>query len=166
MKVFMLRSTESYKHQNQHGKGKVAALVTAFRGFARPDAWRKNVWELDPNNTGTNSFQNEVLIVWMRTAALPTFRKLYRRVDHTKTGFKDGLPKGKYTLFVNYCKSVVSHVFLEDTVRSKGYRTEFFTAFLPTPSTWPRLNYVAETVSHKSANWRIIAVLLRPNVSH
>jgi len=51
----------------------------------------------------------------MRTAALPTFRKLYRRVDHTKAGFTDGLPKGNYTLFVNYCKSVVSHnVFVED----------------------------------------------------
>jgi len=30
----------------------------------------------------------------------------------------------------------------------------FFTAFLPMPSTGPRLNYVVETVSHKSANWR------------
>ena len=30
----------------------------------------------------------------------------------------------------------------------------FFTAFLPTPSTGPRLNYVVETVSHNSANWR------------
>jgi hypothetical protein len=39
------------------------------------------------------------------------------------------------------------------TVRSKGSRTEFFTAFLPTPSTGPWLNYVVETVSHKSANW-------------
>jgi len=52
----------------------------------------------------------------MRTAALPTFRKLYRRVDHSKAGFTDGLPKGNYTLYVKYCKSVVSHyVFVEDT---------------------------------------------------
>jgi len=40
------------------------------------------------------------------------------------------------------------------TLRSKGSRTEFFTAILPTPSTGPQLNYVVETVSHKSANWR------------
>jgi len=38
------------------------------------------------------------------------------------------------------------------TVKSKGSRTEFFTAFLPTPSTGPRLNYVVETVSHNNAN--------------
>jgi hypothetical protein len=50
----------------------------------------------------------------MRTAALPTFRKLYRRVDHSKAGLTDGLPKGNYTLFVNYCKSVLLHnVFVE-----------------------------------------------------
>jgi len=40
------------------------------------------------------------------------------------------------------------------TVRSKGSWTEFFTVFLPTPSAGPRMNYVVETVSHKSANWR------------
>jgi len=40
------------------------------------------------------------------------------------------------------------------TVLFKDSRTEFFTAFLPTPSTGPRLNYVVETVSIKSANWR------------
>jgi hypothetical protein len=51
----------------------------------------------------------------MRTAALPTFRKLYRRVDHTKPVFAGGLLKGNYTLLVKYCKSVVSHnVFVED----------------------------------------------------
>jgi hypothetical protein len=90
-------------------------LVTAFSEFARPVDWRKNVWELDPNNRDNNGFQNEDLIVWMRTAALPTFRKLYRRVNHSKPGFTDGLPKGNYTLFVKYCKSVVScNVFVED----------------------------------------------------
>jgi hypothetical protein len=40
------------------------------------------------------------------------------------------------------------------TGRSKGSRTEFFTVFLATLSTGPRLNYVVETVSHKSSNWR------------
>ena len=45
-------------------------------------------------------------------------------------------------------------------VRSKGSRTEFFTAFLPLPSTGTRLNYVVETVSHKSANWRQCSLLV------
>ncbi|PSN55866.1 Cell cycle control protein 50A [Blattella germanica] len=52
--------------------------------------------------TENNGFQNEDLIVWMRTAALPTFRKLYRLVDHKKIRFIDGLPKGNYTLHVKY----------------------------------------------------------------
>lgn len=78
------------------------SLSQAFKGYAKPDSWKKNVWELDPNNTDNNGFQNEDLIVWMRTAALPTFRKLYRRVDHSIAGFTEGLPKGNYTLFVDY----------------------------------------------------------------
>jgi len=40
------------------------------------------------------------------------------------------------------------------TVKSRVFRTEFFTAFLPMPFTGQRLNYVVETVSHKSTNWR------------
>ncbi|CAH2093908.1 unnamed protein product [Euphydryas editha] len=38
----------------------------------------------------------------MRTAALPTFRKLYRRVDHSQVGFSTGLFKGPYVLRVEY----------------------------------------------------------------
>ena len=45
----------------------------------------------------TLTLQNEDLIVWMRTAALPTFRKLYRRIEN-------GLDKGNYVLNVNYGK--------------------------------------------------------------
>ncbi|XP_022131016.1 cell cycle control protein 50A [Pieris rapae] len=77
-------------------------LKTAFANFTKPVNWRKPVWMLDPNNTDNNGFQNEDLIVWMRTAALPTFRKLYRRVDHTRAGFIIGLAKGPYTLQVDY----------------------------------------------------------------
>lgn len=85
-------------------------FFAAFKGYVKPDSWKKNVWELDPNNTDNNGFQNEDLIVWMRTAALPTFRKLYRRVDHSIAGFTEGLPKGNYTLFVDYCKFVLCTV--------------------------------------------------------
>ncbi|KAJ8712939.1 hypothetical protein PYW08_008243 [Mythimna loreyi] len=77
-------------------------LKTAFANFTKPENWRVHVWELDPNNTDNNGFQNEDLIVWMRTAALPTFRKLYRRVDHTQVGFSTGLVKGPYVLIVGY----------------------------------------------------------------
>ncbi|XP_075983542.1 cell cycle control protein 50A [Anticarsia gemmatalis] len=77
-------------------------LKTAFANFTKPSNWRVNVWELD-NNTENNGFQNEDLIVWMRTAALPTFRKLYRRVNHdNEDGFRIGLMRGNYTLIVDY----------------------------------------------------------------
>ncbi|CAH0595311.1 unnamed protein product [Chrysodeixis includens] len=77
-------------------------LKAAFANFTKPVNWRVNVWELDPNDTENNGFQNEDLIVWMRTAALPTFRKLYRRVDHQQVGFGTGLAKGPYVLTVDY----------------------------------------------------------------
>lgn len=40
----------------------------------------------------------------MRTAALPDFRKLYRRIDHSKSEFKNGLPKGNYSLVIEYSR--------------------------------------------------------------
>ncbi|XP_023709870.1 cell cycle control protein 50A isoform X2 [Cryptotermes secundus] len=91
-------SDKEIKFRNPPGN----SLSQAFKGYAKPDSWKKNIWELDPNNTANNGFQNEDLIVWMRTAALPTFRKLYRRIDHSIAGFTEGLPKGNYTLFVDY----------------------------------------------------------------
>lgn len=77
-------------------------IFLAFQGFAKPIDWQKNIWELDTENPANNGFENEDLIVWMRTAALPDFRKLYRRIDHTANGFEIGLPKGNYTLNVEY----------------------------------------------------------------
>lgn len=71
-----------------------------------PPNWQRSVWQLNGNSTENNGYENEDLIVWMRTAALPTFRKLYRRVD--KAGlFKNGLPKGNYSLTVSYSKFCV-----------------------------------------------------------
>lgn len=75
----------------------------AFKDFAKPIDWQKNIWELDPENEANNGFENEDLIVWMRTAALPDFRKLYRRVHHVNE-FENGLPKGNYSLLVEYSK--------------------------------------------------------------
>jgi hypothetical protein len=60
-------------------------------GTAKPLNWRTEVATLGTENdalkyrfqSGTNGigFQNEDFIVWMRTAAFPTFRKLYRKMD-------------------------------------------------------------------------------------
>lgn len=83
-------------------------LKEAFQGkFAKPKAWRVPVYELDTDNPDNNGFQNEDLIVWMRTAAFPTFRKLYRRIDHSQKGFVNGLRKGDYELKVEYGKYIL-----------------------------------------------------------
>ena len=75
--------------------------ISAFNGTAHPPNWQKPVYELDQTDPQNNGYENEDLIVWMRTAALPNFRKLYRRVNHTGV-FADGLPAGNYTLNINY----------------------------------------------------------------
>ncbi len=81
-------------------------------GFARPKAWQKELWQLDTNNTDNNGLQNEDLIVWMRTAALPSFRKLYRRVDPDHSRFKGGLRTGNYWLEIDYSKKFFTKVYL------------------------------------------------------
>lgn len=93
-------SDKKIKFKNPEGKD----LKEVFKNFSKPKNWTKHIWDLDPSDDNNNGFQNEDLIVWMRTAALPTFRKLYRRVDHTQEGFKNGLVAGNYTLNIKYCK--------------------------------------------------------------
>ncbi|KAL1466790.1 hypothetical protein MTO96_026423 [Rhipicephalus appendiculatus] len=66
-----------------------------FNGTAKPPNWPVPVEEV-------GGFENESLIVWMRTAALPTFRKLYGRVDHRRELFVSSLPKGDYDLEIVY----------------------------------------------------------------
>jgi len=74
----------------------------AFRDTVPPPNWKKPVWLLsnDPNNNG---YLNEDLIVWMRTAALSTFRKLYARIDHSSDSlYHQSLPEGDYRLTITY----------------------------------------------------------------
>lgn len=80
-------------------------LTKELEGFSKPRAWRKELWQLDIDDDN-NGFLNEDLIVWMRTAALPNFRKLYRLIDHRQKYYTDGLPHGNYTLEVDYRYSV------------------------------------------------------------
>lgn len=74
------------------------------RDFVPPPNWNnKTVLDLDPTDESNNGYQNEALIVWMRTAALPSFRKLYARIEHVGV-FADGLPTGTYEVTIQYCK--------------------------------------------------------------
>ncbi|XP_051892229.1 cell cycle control protein 50B [Pristis pectinata] len=75
-------------------------LQTVFKGTAKPINWPKPAYELD-TNPENNGFINEDFIVWMRTAALPTFRKLYRRIDR-------GLEPGNYSVEISYNYPVIS----------------------------------------------------------
>lgn len=75
-------------------------LTAVFQGTSKPVNWQKPVYELDtdPENNG---FINEDFIVWMRTAALPTFRKLYRLIEK-KNNMIPTLQRGNYTLEITY----------------------------------------------------------------
>ncbi|XP_066533381.1 cell cycle control protein 50A-like [Hoplias malabaricus] len=89
---------KNVKFRNPGGSN--ANLTVVFQGTSKPVNWHKPVYELDtdPENNG---FINEDFIVWMRTAALPTFRKLYRIIQK-KNNMTPTLPRGNYTLEVTY----------------------------------------------------------------
>ena len=79
-------------------------LCAAFKNTLPPPAWSKRPCELDDGDGGIG-FENFDFMIWMQTAALPKFRKLYRGLNRTSDElFKDGLPKGSYVLKISDSK--------------------------------------------------------------
>lgn len=94
------KSDRETKFQNPSGG------ISEFDNFAKPKDWIKPISALD------NQMKNEDFIVWMRVAAFPTFRKLYRKLDRNSainTNFREGLKLGEYTLKIGYSES---HLFI------------------------------------------------------
>eukprot|EP00127_Corallochytrium_limacisporum_P002771 Clim_evm15s139 gene=Clim_evmTU15s139 len=67
---------------------------TTFDGTVPPPAYN-DVPIVDLDHGSGTGYENEDFIVWMRVAALPTFRKLWRRIP-------DGLAAGTYTITMDY----------------------------------------------------------------
>ncbi|KAJ8333155.1 hypothetical protein SKAU_G00420510 [Synaphobranchus kaupii] len=90
-----------------HNPTKVnGSLQKAFAGTVKPPNWPRPAYELDPQDPANNGFLNQDFLVWMRAAALPDFRKLYRRI--TEGDYAKGLPAGNYTLDITYNYPVLS----------------------------------------------------------
>ena len=79
-------------------------MFSAFNNTLKPSWWSKPVYELDLKNEGNNGYKNEDLMVWIRTAVTDEFTKPYRRVNHSHTGYKNGLPRGLYQIIIEYSK--------------------------------------------------------------
>ncbi|XP_058471144.1 cell cycle control protein 50B [Solea solea] len=84
----------------------VKPLKNAFDGTVKPLNWPKPAYELDPSDPANNGFINQDFLVWLRTAALPNFSKLYRRI--TEGDYAEGLPAGNYSLEIAYNYPVLS----------------------------------------------------------
>lgn len=96
----------------------------AEKNLAKPTDWIKDLWELDDENENNNGLVNEDLIVWMRTAAFPNFRKLYRKIE-------TGLKAGKYYFEIEYNFRVKSFSGTKSVVLSEVSILGGKNAFLP-----------------------------------
>ncbi|GAA6227353.1 cell cycle control protein 50A-like [Lates japonicus] len=77
-------------------------LAQVFEDTAKPLYWQKPVYELDPHQATNNGFINDDLIVWMREAAFPNFKKLYGILYRANNPFTKGLPAGTYNISISY----------------------------------------------------------------
>lgn len=84
-------------------------------GTVQPLYWQKPVYDLDPSDPTNNGFINDDLIVWMREAAFPNFKKLYGVLNRADKPFTRGLPSGNYSIDISY--SILSPLRLVSRLR-------------------------------------------------
>lgn len=77
-------------------------LAQVFEGTAQPPYWQKPAFKLDPDDPTNNGFINDDLIIWMREAAFPNFKKLYGILNRANKPFTEGLPAGNYSIEISY----------------------------------------------------------------
>ncbi|RVE58275.1 hypothetical protein OJAV_G00207650, partial [Oryzias javanicus] len=77
-------------------------LAEVFEGTTQPSFWQKPVYKLDPFDPTNNGFINDDLIVWMREAAFPNFKKLYGILYRANKPYTNGLPAGNYSVIISY----------------------------------------------------------------
>ncbi|KAG8582022.1 hypothetical protein GDO81_007894 [Engystomops pustulosus] len=104
-KVIAWWTDKNVKFRNPTGN--TTNLTILFDGTVKPINWKKEVYQLDPSDPDNNGFINEDFIVWMRTAALPTFRKLYGMIEKNDSS-PAALVPGNYSLHVQYNYPVLS----------------------------------------------------------
>ena len=110
-KEYKFKNPEYVKSDNPDQDWRNLRDAFQAQNLESPKEWKTKIWELDKTNPENNGFLNEDLIVWMRTAALPNFRKLYRKIDHqnaANTDFASGLPHDReYRFHIEYNYKVV-----------------------------------------------------------
>ncbi|GAU91238.1 hypothetical protein RvY_03535 [Ramazzottius varieornatus] len=108
--VPLLRTGLAWPLEKQlFGNPKGRPLNESYKDFVKPPSWSKNIWELDRDTPFNNGMENEDFIIWMRPAAFPNFRKVFRRVDESHVAYRDGMPKGNYTFIIDYNYPVTAY---------------------------------------------------------
>ncbi|XP_053560544.1 cell cycle control protein 50C [Bombina bombina] len=102
IQVPLLRTGNTWwTDKNVKFKNPEGDLTQAFAGTGKPPYWQKPAYLLDPDESHNNAYINDDFINWMRVAAFPTFKKLYRRLSRVQQ-FSDGLPAGNYSYSIEY----------------------------------------------------------------